>query len=154
VRGEAERNPAVELPLVVFEARGFRCGVEARIVDSQSIIEPEEEMLTAEAFFSLCDEGAADSIRSGLLAVGARDASSAPTPRCVRRSITLALADGLVRLAVSGPVELATFQARDLHPLPALVEARCAASALRGFALEGESPILLFDPRAAALRAY
>lgn len=93
-----------------------------------------------------------------LAAPGARALDMAPppvgalVPAAPLQCLSIALPQGLAELTVRGPVELARVPVACIHPLPAVLAARCALPGLRALALgEGDAqPTLLCDAQALA----
>ena len=68
-------------------------------------------------------------------------------PAAIGSPAKLTLAGSRGSVEVESPVELVGISAKDIHPLPAAIASRCAIRGLRAIARQGESFLLVLDPR-------
>ena len=114
------------LALVLFSAGGWRLGLEARHVGGARVV----------------PAGQAGPWLGSLLGLQA-GAAGAPC-----QGLRIRGPEGDREFLTEGPVELLHVAWASVHPLPALVAARCTLAGLCGVALpeDGLGPILLLDP--------
>lgn len=127
--GNLARDGGAVLEIVRFASGPWRVGIEARHVRGARLAAP-----------------GAQALDIAPLPVGS------PVPGVPLQCLSIALPQGLAELTVRGPVELVHMPTACIHPLPAVLAARCALPGLRALALgEGDAqPTLLCDAQALA----
>lgn len=117
-----QQQDSVTLELVLFRVNQYRFGVESsQVLGSGGL--PDHTVSSFESILCLADD----------------------TTNSRRQSITVKGSKQEHKLSVAVPLELCVLPAASIHPLPAVVSARCKLPGLRALATTAEGLILLID---------